>query len=70
MKKPDQDTARPASRGRSCTAPAWPHGWWMPWPSTYTYAAAWEWTGDPGQSNLHKEDLDFQFVKPTQRSYK
>ncbi|HPJ52287.1 MAG TPA: fumarate reductase/succinate dehydrogenase flavoprotein subunit [Flavobacteriales bacterium] len=36
----------------------------------YTYAAAWEWTGDPGQSNLHKEDLDFQFVKPTQRSYK
>ena len=24
----------------------------------------------PGQSNLHKEDLDFQFVKPTQRGYK
>ncbi|MCB9167225.1 MAG: fumarate reductase/succinate dehydrogenase flavoprotein subunit [Flavobacteriales bacterium] len=36
----------------------------------FTYAAAWEWTGDPGGSNLHKEDLDYQFVKPTQRSYK
>jgi succinate dehydrogenase / fumarate reductase flavoprotein subunit len=36
----------------------------------YTYVAAWEWNG-PGQSpTLHKEPLEFETVKPTQRSYK
>jgi succinate dehydrogenase / fumarate reductase flavoprotein subunit len=36
----------------------------------FSYVAAWEWTG-PGQAPaLHKEPLDFEFVKPSQRSYK
>ncbi|MFN3403034.1 MAG: fumarate reductase/succinate dehydrogenase flavoprotein subunit [Cytophagaceae bacterium] len=35
----------------------------------YTYAAAWEYKA-PGQSVLHKEDLKFEYVKLTQRSYK
>jgi succinate dehydrogenase / fumarate reductase, flavoprotein subunit len=36
----------------------------------FTYVAAWEWTGNPGAPNLHKERLEFEYVKPTQRSYK
>ncbi|HZW39798.1 MAG TPA: fumarate reductase/succinate dehydrogenase flavoprotein subunit [Ignavibacteriaceae bacterium] len=36
----------------------------------YAYAFAWEYTGDNNAPTLHKEDLDFQFVKPSQRSYK
>jgi succinate dehydrogenase / fumarate reductase flavoprotein subunit len=36
----------------------------------YTYVAAWEWNG-PGQSpTLNKEPLEFEYVKPSQRSYK
>jgi succinate dehydrogenase / fumarate reductase flavoprotein subunit len=36
----------------------------------FCYAAAWEWTG-PGQAPvLHKEPLTFEYVHPTQRSYK
>src|SRR4051812_43954319 len=35
----------------------------------YMYVAAWEHAGD-GKWNLHKEDLNFEIVKPTQRSYK
>ncbi len=36
----------------------------------YSYVAAWEWNG-PGQSpTLHKEPLEFEYVKPSQRSYK
>jgi succinate dehydrogenase flavoprotein subunit len=36
----------------------------------YSYVAAWEWNG-PGKSPaLHKEPLEFESVKPTQRSYK
>jgi succinate dehydrogenase / fumarate reductase flavoprotein subunit len=38
--------------------------------ANYAYAAAWEWTGDAGKAVLHKEDLNFQYVKPSQRSYK
>jgi succinate dehydrogenase / fumarate reductase flavoprotein subunit len=34
----------------------------------YTYVSAWEY--DKGNFKLHKEDLDFEFVKPTVRSYK
>jgi succinate dehydrogenase / fumarate reductase flavoprotein subunit len=36
----------------------------------YTYVAAWEWSGKPGAPNLHKERLEFEYVKPSQRSYK
>jgi len=36
----------------------------------YSYVAAWEYTG-PGQTPaLHKEPLEFEEVKPSQRSYK
>ncbi|MCP4441174.1 MAG: fumarate reductase/succinate dehydrogenase flavoprotein subunit [Aureispira sp.] len=34
----------------------------------YTYVSAWEYTKD--YFKLHKEELDFEFVKPTVRSYK
>lgn len=36
----------------------------------YSYAAAWEWTGDASKPKLNKEKLEFEFVKPSQRSYK
>ena len=36
----------------------------------YSYVAAWEWTGNPGEPRLHKEPLTFEYVKPTKRSYK
>jgi succinate dehydrogenase / fumarate reductase flavoprotein subunit len=36
----------------------------------FTYAAAWEFTGDGNEPNLHKEPLVFENVKLTQRSYK
>ncbi len=35
----------------------------------YAYVAAWENKGDAGW-DLHKEELSFEIVKPTQRSYK
>jgi len=35
----------------------------------FSYAAAWEYGGD-GRATLHKEPLTFEYVKPTQRSYK
>jgi succinate dehydrogenase / fumarate reductase flavoprotein subunit len=35
----------------------------------YAYVAAWENNGENGWQ-LHKEDLNFEIVKPTQRSYK
>nr|MBP7407318.1 fumarate reductase/succinate dehydrogenase flavoprotein subunit [Flavobacteriales bacterium] len=38
--------------------------------ANYAYVAAWEWTGDAGKANLHKEALVFDEVKLTQRSYK
>jgi len=34
----------------------------------FSYAAAWEWTG--GKPVLHKEELIFEYVKPSTRSYK
>ncbi|GAA2320148.1 fumarate reductase/succinate dehydrogenase flavoprotein subunit [Glycomyces scopariae] len=34
----------------------------------FSYVAAWEWGGD--EPVLHKEALVFEYVKPTQRSYK
>ncbi|WP_210490698.1 fumarate reductase/succinate dehydrogenase flavoprotein subunit [Rufibacter aurantiacus] len=36
----------------------------------YTYVAAWQYTGDNQQAVLHKEELKFENVKLTQRSYK
>ncbi len=36
----------------------------------FTYAAAWEWTGNPGEPVLHKEHLEFKEIELKQRSYK
>jgi succinate dehydrogenase / fumarate reductase flavoprotein subunit len=36
----------------------------------FAYVGAWEWTGLDATPNLHREDLEFQYVKLTQRSYK
>ncbi|MGC4759598.1 fumarate reductase/succinate dehydrogenase flavoprotein subunit [Micromonospora trifolii] len=36
----------------------------------FAYVAAWEFTADGEPSVLHKEDLNFEYVHPTQRSYK
>jgi succinate dehydrogenase / fumarate reductase, flavoprotein subunit len=36
----------------------------------YAYVAAWEYTGNPSEPKLHKEELVFENVKLVQRSYK
>ncbi|HNB71072.1 MAG TPA: fumarate reductase/succinate dehydrogenase flavoprotein subunit [Acidobacteriota bacterium] len=36
----------------------------------YSHAAAWEYTGENKAPILHKEPLVFEYVKPSQRSYK
>ncbi len=36
----------------------------------FSYVAAWEWTGPDRAPALHKEPLTFEYVHPTQRSYK
>ncbi len=36
----------------------------------FAYVAAWEWTGHAGQPELHKEDLNFEYIKLATRSYK
>jgi succinate dehydrogenase / fumarate reductase flavoprotein subunit len=36
----------------------------------FSYVAAWEWTGNPGEPRLNQEPLTFEYVKPTKRSYK
>tara|TARA_B110000037_G_scaffold209307_1_gene258337 strand:- start:752 stop:2755 length:2004 start_codon:yes stop_codon:yes gene_type:complete len=36
----------------------------------YAYAAAWEWTGTPRGSKMHKEELTFNDIELKQRSYK
>ena len=36
----------------------------------FQYAAAWEWGGEGGTPILHQEDLEFEYVHPSQRSYK
>ncbi|WP_234737104.1 fumarate reductase/succinate dehydrogenase flavoprotein subunit [Tellurirhabdus bombi] len=38
--------------------------------ANYTYVAAWEYKGPNQQAALHKENLEFENVKLTQRSYK
>lgn len=36
----------------------------------FSYVAAWEFTGDHSKPVLHKEQLGFEYVAPSQRSYK
>jgi succinate dehydrogenase flavoprotein subunit len=36
----------------------------------FAYVAAWEWNGKGSDPTLHREPLDFEYVKLTQRSYK
>ncbi|MEZ5265116.1 MAG: fumarate reductase/succinate dehydrogenase flavoprotein subunit [Acidimicrobiales bacterium] len=36
----------------------------------FAYVGAWEWTGESGKQQLHKEELTFEYVKLAQRSYK
>ncbi|MBE2281719.1 MAG: fumarate reductase/succinate dehydrogenase flavoprotein subunit [Ignavibacteriaceae bacterium] len=36
----------------------------------FAYVAAFEYTGDNNEPVLHKENLEFEYVKPSQRSYK
>ncbi len=36
----------------------------------FAYVAAWEWTGDPSNSVVHKEQLTFNDIELKQRSYK
>ena len=36
----------------------------------YAFVSAWEWTGDPGRPELNKEDLEFENVELSTRSYK
>jgi succinate dehydrogenase / fumarate reductase flavoprotein subunit len=36
----------------------------------FAYVGAWEWTGKGNEPALHREPLDFEYVKLTQRSYK
>lgn len=36
----------------------------------FSHVAAWEYSGDPSKPNLHKEELEFENVKLTTRSYK
>jgi len=38
--------------------------------ANFSYVAAWEFTGVGNRPNLHKESLQFEYVKPSQRSYK
>jgi len=36
----------------------------------FAYVAAWEWSGQPQSPGLIKEDLEFEYVTPSTRSYK
>ncbi|HMR76543.1 MAG TPA: fumarate reductase/succinate dehydrogenase flavoprotein subunit, partial [Polyangiaceae bacterium] len=36
----------------------------------FMHVAAWEYTGDASKPTLHKEPLNYEFVKPSTRSYK
>jgi succinate dehydrogenase / fumarate reductase flavoprotein subunit len=38
--------------------------------NNFSYAAAWEFAGVGKEPRLHKEPLSFEYVKPSQRSYK
>ena len=36
----------------------------------FSFVGAWEYEGKGAAQTLHKEPLEFEYVKPTQRSYK
>ncbi len=36
----------------------------------YMYVAAWEYTGDPANEILHKEELEYENIEVKTRSYK
>ena len=36
----------------------------------FSYVAAWEWSGSGSAPTLHREDLEFEYVQPSTRSYK
>ena len=36
----------------------------------FTFAAAWEYKGEPSDAVLHKEELEFKDIELKQRSYK
>jgi succinate dehydrogenase / fumarate reductase flavoprotein subunit len=36
----------------------------------FTFVSSWEWKGAGAEPTLHREPLQFEYVKPTQRSYK
>ncbi len=36
----------------------------------FSHVAAWDWTGDPGKPEVQVEELEFEAVSPTARSYK
>ena len=36
----------------------------------FLYVSAWEYSKDKKNPTLHKENLEFEVAKPTQRSYK
>ncbi len=36
----------------------------------FMYVAAWEYTGEPANAVLHKEDLDYEYIEVKTRSYK
>ncbi len=38
--------------------------------ANYAFVSAWEWTGDPSEAKLHKENLEFKDIELKQRSYK
>jgi succinate dehydrogenase / fumarate reductase flavoprotein subunit len=38
--------------------------------TNFSYVAAWQFTGTGNKPILHREALDFEYVKPSQRSYK
>ena len=38
--------------------------------TNFSFVSAWEYTGNLAKPELHKEPLAFEYVKPTQRSYK
>jgi succinate dehydrogenase / fumarate reductase flavoprotein subunit len=38
--------------------------------NNYSYVAAWEYAGQGKQAILNKEPLTFEYVHPSQRSYK
>ena len=36
----------------------------------FTYVAAWEYSSEGNPATLHKEPLEFEYVKPSERVYK